>query len=98
MFEFYNGRKAKPEKEKVLNDIMKHFKSTVRKTNGEIIVDESCDKEGLVFINIKVGFVMDVGSHLLRFSEIAKNVLYMAIEPEGDMLSIRFGITDVFEE
>ena len=98
MFEFYNGRTAKPEKERVLKDIADLFAHTVKITDGEMRIYESAEKPGLVFVNVKVGFMMKIGQDLQRLSDISKNVFYMAAEPEENMLSIRFGIEDVFEE
>ncbi len=97
MFQFYNGRKARPEKEKVLLDIIDLFAHTVKITDGTIRVYESCDTEGLVFVRIDVGFILECGAGLQRLSEIVEKLYYMNIEPNGDKLTCHFAVDDVFE-
>ena len=98
MFEFYNGRTAKPEKERVLKDIADLFAHTVKITDGTIRVYESCDTEGLVFVRIDVGFILEFGTGLQRLSKIVERLYYMNIEPNGDKLTCHFAVDDVFEK
>lgn len=98
MFEFFGDRRVRPEKEKVIRDIVNYFAHVVEITDGEIKVYESAENDGIVWVRVHTGFIFEYGLGTERLADCLKKALYLNVEPEEDKLKIYIAIDDVFEE
>ncbi|MBQ8784085.1 MAG: hypothetical protein IJZ57_10005 [Clostridia bacterium] len=98
MFEVFENRKTNPGKEKVVRDIVKFFAHGVEITKGEIKVYESADDDGVAWVRIDTGFIIEFGAGLQKLSEICNELYYLNIEPKGDKIRIYVAVEDVFEK
>ena len=98
MFDFFGDRRVRPEKEKALRDIVNFFAHGVELTEGEIKVYESADDDGMVWVRIHTGFILEYGSGLEKLSDFLKNIYYMNMEPDEGKIKVYIAIKDVFEK